>query len=194
MFPRERRSSARVDREAGAARVRTELIQTERTDDGPALLVRTDGCVAWAGSTAGGEDGWHHRRVDRKGGAGGQHAVTYDRRMSRPRRRDADATRADILAAARKQFSTDGYERTTMRAVAAAVGVDPALVFRYFGGKQDLFAEAAELTVDLPDLTAVAPEDLAAVLIPCFVTVWEREGTFLALLLPDASRRASVQA
>lgn len=98
------------------------------------------------------------------------------------RPRDANATRADILAAARARFGVDGYERTTMRAVAADVGVDPALVFRYFGTKQELFADAAELTVGLPDLTCVAPAELASVLIPHFVAVWEHDGTFLALL------------
>ena len=66
-------------------------------------------------------------------------------------------TCADILAAARLRFGSDGYERTTLRAVAADVGVDPALVIRYFGSKQDLFAAAAEFTLDLPDLTEVAP-------------------------------------
>ena len=98
------------------------------------------------------------------------------------RTRDADATRADILAAARIRFGTDGYERTTLRAVAADVGVDHALVVRYFGSKQDLFAAAADFTVDLADLTGVAPEDLAGALIPRFIAVWEDEGTFLALL------------
>jgi AcrR family transcriptional regulator len=106
--------------------------------------------------------------------------VTYDRPMARTR--DADATRADILAAARTRFGAAGYERTTLRAVAADVGVDHALVIRYFGSKQDLFAAAADFTVDFADLTGVAPKDLAAALIPRFVAVWEDEGTFLALL------------
>jgi len=109
--------------------------------------------------------------------------------MARPR--DAHATRTDILAAARTRFSADGYDRTTMRAVAADVGVDPALVFRYFGSKQELFAAAAELTLDLPDLTDVAPEDLAAVLLPRFVAVWEHDGTFLALLRAAMSSPAA---
>lgn len=47
-------------RERGAARVCTDLPQAERTDDGPALLVRPDGYAAWGGSTAaaGGGAGW----------------------------------------------------------------------------------------------------------------------------------------
>jgi AcrR family transcriptional regulator len=55
------------------------------------------------------------------------------------RPRNGAQTRANILSAARRRFD-EGYERTTPRAVAADVGVDAALVIRYFGSKQDLFA------------------------------------------------------
>lgn len=102
--------------------------------------------------------------------------------MPSTRARNAQETRADILAAARTRFGTDGYERTTLRAVAADVGVDPALVIRYFGSKQDLFAAAAEFTLDLPELAGVDPADLAAVLLPKFFAVWEGDTTFVALL------------
>jgi AcrR family transcriptional regulator len=98
------------------------------------------------------------------------------------RPRNAADTRADILAAARARFGADGYERTTLRAVAADVGVDAALVIRYFGSKQDLFAAAAEFTLDLPDLTAVEPDRIADVLLPKFFAVWEDDSTFVALL------------
>jgi AcrR family transcriptional regulator len=96
--------------------------------------------------------------------------------------RNASQTRADILAAARQRFGSDGYERTTLRAVAADVGIDPALVVRYFGRKQDLFAAAAEFTLDLPDLTKVEPDDVADALLPSFFAVWEEDTTFVALL------------
>ena len=111
---------------------------------------------------------------------------TYDdlcwTRWSTTRLRNAADTRADILAAARLRFGTDGYERTTLRAVAADVGVDPALVIRYFGSKQDLFAAAAEFTLDLPDLTEVDPDKIADALLPRFFAVWEHDTTFVALL------------
>ncbi|HEX2401955.1 MAG TPA: helix-turn-helix domain-containing protein, partial [Mycobacterium sp.] len=81
--------------------------------------------------------------------------------MASPRARNATQTRADILAAARVRFGSDGYERTTLRAVAADVGVDAALVIRYFGSKQELFAEAADFAIDLPDLTGLHPDDVA---------------------------------
>jgi AcrR family transcriptional regulator len=98
------------------------------------------------------------------------------------RPRNAAATRAAILVAARERFAADGFERTTMRAIARDVGVDPALVIRYFRTKQALFASAAEFRLELPDLTGVAPERLADALLPEFFAVWERDGTFLALL------------
>ncbi len=98
------------------------------------------------------------------------------------RTRNAAETRADILAAARLRFGADGYERTTLRAVAADVGVDPALVIRYFGSKQDLFAAAAEFTLDLPDLTKIEPDGVADALLPKFFAVWEDDTTFVALL------------
>ncbi|MCW2689110.1 MAG: transcriptional regulator [Mycobacterium sp.] len=108
--------------------------------------------------------------------------MTYAGRMVTTRVRNAQETRADILAAARGRFGAEGYERTTLRAVAADVGVDAALVIRYFGSKQDLFAAAAEFTIDLPDLTDVDPDDLAEALLPRFFAVWEYDSTFLALL------------
>lgn len=102
--------------------------------------------------------------------------------MSTPRARNAADTRADILAAARQRFGSDGYERTTLRAVAADVGVDAALVIRYFGSKQDLFAAAADFSIELPNLSDVPPDRLADALLPRFFAVWEYDHTFLALL------------
>jgi AcrR family transcriptional regulator len=48
-------------------------------------------------------------------------------------------TEARILDAATRAFLVDGYERTTIRAVASAAGVDAGLVMHYFGSKQELF-------------------------------------------------------
>lgn len=107
--------------------------------------------------------------------------------MPRSRRRSAPATRAAILSAARARFAGEGYERTTLRAIAGDVGVDAAMVNRYFGSKEALFAEAAEFQLQLPDLTDVAPEDLAGVLLPRFFAVWEDDATFLALMRASAT-------
>jgi len=53
-----------------------------------------------------------------------------------------------ILTAARRLFADLGYDRTTIRAVARAAGVDAGLVMHYFGSKDELFARAAELGAD----------------------------------------------
>ncbi|MBE8469588.1 TetR/AcrR family transcriptional regulator [Streptomyces justiciae] len=60
------------------------------------------------------------------------------------------ATRARILDSARALFAERGFERTTVRAVAAAAGVDPALVMQHFGTKRELFAEAVQATTPPP--------------------------------------------
>ena len=59
-----------------------------------------------------------------------------------PRRRDAEATRAAILEAAKAQFARLGYDHTALRDIAAEAGADVALIKRYFGGKEGLFTEA----------------------------------------------------
>lgn len=107
--------------------------------------------------------------------------------MPPTRRRDAVATRAAILDAAREVFGREGYERATMRAVAAAAGVDAALVVRYFGSKADLFAEAAHLRLDLPVLAGLTPEQVADAVVTRFLQVWEDDSAFLALLRAAAT-------
>src|SRR5580692_3132052 len=59
-----------------------------------------------------------------------------------PRKRDAQATRAAILEAAKAQFGRLGYDCAVLRDIAREAGVDVALVKRYFGGKEALFVEA----------------------------------------------------
>jgi AcrR family transcriptional regulator len=64
------------------------------------------------------------------------------------RRPGTSGTRDAILAAARRQFAEQGYDRTTLRSVAAEAGVDPALVVHFFGSKQHLFLTGMELPID----------------------------------------------
>ena len=54
------------------------------------------------------------------------------------RRKDATATRQALLDAARELFAGKGFDRTTVRDIAALAGVNQALVFRYFGSKEEL--------------------------------------------------------
>jgi AcrR family transcriptional regulator len=111
--------------------------------------------------------------------------------VAEKRPRNASKTRADILAAARARFGAEGYERTTLRAVAADVGVDPALVIRYFGSKQELFAATVEFTIELPDLSDVDPDEVAGLLLPRFFTVWEEDAKFVALLRAATTSRTA---
>jgi AcrR family transcriptional regulator len=72
-------------------------------------------------------------------------ATTLDR--APPRRRDAQATRAALLEAAKAQFAALGYDSATLREIAAAAGADVALIKRYFGGKEGLFTEALKASI-----------------------------------------------
>jgi AcrR family transcriptional regulator len=72
-------------------------------------------------------------------------AAILDR--SPPRKRDAQATRAALLEAAKAQFAKLGYDSATLRDIAAAAGADVALVGRYFGGKEGLFIEALKASI-----------------------------------------------
>lgn len=107
------------------------------------------------------------------------------------RPRNAAQTRADILAAARRRFAADGYDRTTLRAIAGDVGVDAALVIRYFGSKQDLFATATEFAIELPDLTDAEPDDIVDMLLPRYFAVWEEDLSFMALLQAAMTSRVA---
>lgn len=109
------------------------------------------------------------------------------------RPRNAAQTRADILVAACRRFAAEGYDRTTLRAIATDVGVDAALVIRYFGSKQDLFATATEFTIELPDLTDAGPEDIADMLLPRYFAVWEEDHPFMALLQVAMSSKVAAE-
>jgi AcrR family transcriptional regulator len=60
----------------------------------------------------------------------------------RGRRPGPSTTRAEILDAARELFGTNGFDGTTLRMIAEAAGVDPALVARSYGDKDGLFRAA----------------------------------------------------
>ena len=60
------------------------------------------------------------------------------------RPRNAAATRSAILGAANRRFTAESYDQVGMRDIARDVGVDPALISRYFGSKEDLFSAVLE--------------------------------------------------
>ncbi|MFF3346203.1 TetR family transcriptional regulator [Streptomyces sp. NPDC002779] len=67
------------------------------------------------------------------------------RGRGRRTRSEAADTRARILAVAREEFSERGYEKTSVRGIAKAAGVDSALVHHYFGTKEQIFEAAVEV-------------------------------------------------
>lgn len=98
-------------------------------------------------------------------------------RAVRGRRPGAPDTRAEVLAAARESFAGKGFRGTTIRAVASAAGVDPALVHHYFGTKDDLFLAALELPVDprevLAPVVAEGPDGAGERFLRTFLSVWD---------------------
>lgn len=79
-------------------------------------------------------------------GTGESAALTFG-----PRLRSALATRAALLDAAIRRFTRDGYDDVGMRDVAGDVGIDAALVVRYFGSKEALFEAALDACFDGDD-------------------------------------------
>src|SRR5258707_14696047 len=63
------------------------------------------------------------------------------------RRPGSADTRSEILTAARAEFASRGYEKTTVRGIARAANVDAALVHHYFGPKDRVFMAAMEFPI-----------------------------------------------
>jgi AcrR family transcriptional regulator len=101
----------------------------------------------------------------------------------------SERTRAAILKAARELFAEHGYERTTIRDIAARASIDAAMVMRYFGSKDELFARAAHFDLRLPSLDNVTPADIGATLVRHAIGLWEGDGgrSGLIILLRSAA-------
>jgi AcrR family transcriptional regulator len=114
------------------------------------------------------------------------------------RRPGTSGTRDDILRAAREAFAVNGYAGTTIRGVAAAAGVDPALVGHFFGTKDGLFTASLELPPDLPDrLLSALDGDRAGVgerLVRFYLALWEDPVTAVQLRAMMTSAVAHEQA
>ncbi len=108
------------------------------------------------------------------------------------RRAGDSGTREAIGEAARAQFAEHGYHGATIRGIAAAAGVDPALVHHYYGTKEALFAAAMRIPVVPSEVLTAALSGreaggpgFGAHLVRTALTLWESDGikeTFLALL------------
>jgi AcrR family transcriptional regulator len=113
-------------------------------------------------------------------------------RRTAGRRPGDSGTRAAIGEAARAQFAEFGYHGATIRGIAAAAGVDPALVHHYYGTKEALFAAAMRIPVVPSEVLTAALANrqegdvgLGAHLVRTALTLWESDGikdTFLGLM------------
>jgi AcrR family transcriptional regulator len=107
--------------------------------------------------------------------------------------RKADQTKAVILAAARERFAESGYEAATIRAIAADANIDPSMVMRYFGNKDQLFAVAAEFDLRFHDLSEVSPDEMGRALVAHFLTRWEEDDALVVLLRSSTTNAEAAQ-
>ncbi|MDX3850878.1 TetR family transcriptional regulator [Streptomyces sp. AK02-01A] len=111
------------------------------------------------------------------------------RRRGRPARKETDTgpgAREKILESARTEFAERGYDKASIRGIAKAAGVDPALVHHYFGTKDEVFAAAIEVSFEpalvAPALLAGDPDGVGERLARYFIGVWENPVTRAPLL------------
>lgn len=119
-------------------------------------------------------------------------AARPDAALSGMRRREGERTRTAILDAARHRFATWGFDRTTIRAVAADAAIDPSMVMRYFGSKEGLFRASARFDVPLLDSDTVPLEELGEALMRALLRR-EQTDTFIALRAAMTNHTAAEQ-
>jgi AcrR family transcriptional regulator len=115
------------------------------------------------------------------------------------RRPGASGSREKILAVARAQFARDGYDGATLRGIAAAAKVDPALVLHYFGSKEHLFVAALEFPLDpaevVPRLLAPGLDGLGERMVMFFLEAWDAPDgrPFIGLLRSIAANERAAE-
>lgn len=130
---------------------------------------------------------------DRDAGAAVNLAVAAGLAATTARPRRSDATRAAILRAARDRFASEGYERSTIRAVARDADIDPSMVMRYFGSKEGLFAAASEIDLRMPELAHVPREQVGVRLVRHFLARWQDDETLNALMRVSVTNSAGAR-
>src|SRR3981081_4034532 len=110
----------------------------------------------------------------------------------RGRRQGEPVSRDVVLAAAKRRFATEGYEKTTLRAIAKDAHVDPSMVLYLFGSKEELFRESLRLIFDPEVLVAAMTgaedddPDIGTRMVRMYLRIWETPDT-------AASMRAMLQ-
>src|SRR3712207_4620667 len=105
--------------------------------------------LVWAGSSRKGFGSTHRRNK-----------AEMRRTAMDPRPRDGAKTRADIREAAARLFHEHGYEATSLRSVAAEVGIKVGSLYNHMGGKDDLLIDIMMSVMDqlTPLVEAAAAE------------------------------------
>ncbi|MBC6459846.1 TetR family transcriptional regulator [Actinomadura sp. HBU206391] len=105
------------------------------------------------------------------------------------RRPGPNETREAILTAARELFAEKGYDGASIRAIARAADVNPALVHHFFGTKENVFIEAMRLPFNpaelLPLIIETSDERIGETLIRVFLGIWgdpDRRAPLIAML------------
>lgn len=89
--------------------------------------------------------------------------------------RKGQRTRRRILETARATFSEVGYERATIRGIAAAAAVDKSSIIKYFGTKKALFREAMHWDIPIAELTCDDASQTAQNYARAMLTAWAAE-------------------
>ncbi|MGE2723008.1 TetR family transcriptional regulator [Mycolicibacterium celeriflavum] len=113
----------------------------------------------------------------------------------RGRRQGEPVSRDAVLAAARKRFGAQGYEKTTLRAIARDAHVDPSMVLYLFGSKAELFRESLNVVVDpsaLVSAIAGGPDDdpdIGARMVRAYLRIWQspESGPTMVAMLQSAT-------
>ena len=114
-------------------------------------------------------------------------------------RRSSEQTKAVILAAARERFAESGFEgghtrrEKFQRHFAAEANIDPSMVMRYFGNKNQLFAAAAEFDLKFPDFSEVDKEHLGPRMVAHFLDRWEGDEALIVLLRSSTTNAEAAQ-
>jgi AcrR family transcriptional regulator len=98
----------------------------------------------------------------------------------RGRRQGGPVSRDAVLRAAKRQFATSGYDKTTLRAIADDAQVDPSMVIYLFGSKAALFRESMKLVLPADLLTnalAGDDDDLGCRIVRTYLGIWEQPDT-----------------
>jgi AcrR family transcriptional regulator len=102
------------------------------------------------------------------------------------RRPGTTETRDQIVTAARRIFAERGYDGATVRAIASAAGVNPALVHHFFGTKQNLFVAAIDFPLEpavvVQIIASGARDEVGERIVRVFLSAWGDPVTQASLL------------